>query len=104
MYYHDVETGLKLHEFDFQDRLLKCKITKIVITRIQYTFQWDFPCKTKVAKGDPYFNFDCDEIFWATICHQKATLQVIPEYLSEFSVFCDTLMYIHDKNVENIIN
>ena len=57
------------------------------IHHIQYTFQWDFPCKTKVAKGDPYINSDCDEIFWATICHQKATLQVIPEYLSEFRVF-----------------
>ena len=81
MYYHEIETGLKLHEFGIQDHLLKCQITKIVITRIQYTFQWDFPCKTKVAKGDvPYINSDFDEIFWATICHQKATLQVIPVY------------------------
>ena len=46
-----------------------------------------FPYKTKVAKGDPYINSDCDGIFWVTICHQKATLQAIPEYLSEFRVF-----------------
>ena len=54
-------------------------MTKIVITRIQYTFQWDFPSKTKVAKGDPYINSDCDEIF-GPICHQKAFLQAIPDY------------------------
>ena len=53
MYYHEIETVLRLHEFGIHDRLLKCQITKIVITRIQYTFQWDFPCKTKVAMGDP---------------------------------------------------
>ena len=82
---------LRLHEFGIHDRLLKCQITKIVITRIQYTFQLDFLWKTKVAEGDPYINSDCDEIFWVTICHQKATLQAIPEYLLEFRVFCATL-------------
>ena len=87
MYYHEIETILRLHEFGIHDRLLRCQITKIVITRIQYTFQWDFPCKTKVAKGDPYINSYCDEIFWATICRQKATLQAIPESSSEFRVF-----------------
>ena len=61
-------------------------MTKIVITRIQFTFQLDFPWKTKVAKGDPYINSDCDEIFRATICHQKAILHAIPEYFSEFYV------------------
>ena len=83
MYYHEIETTLKLHEFVIQDRLLKCQITKVVITRILFTFQWNFPCKTKFAKGDP----DCDEILWATICHQKATLQEISEYLSDFVFF-----------------
>ena len=91
MYYHEIETVLRLHEFGIHDRLLKCQITKIVITRIQ----WDFPCKTKVAKGDPYINYDCNEIFGATICHQKATLQAIPQYLSEFRVFCATLIDIY---------
>ena len=90
MYYHEIKTILTLHEFDIIDRLLKCQMTKIVITRIQYTFQWYFPCETKVAKCDPYINSDCDQIFWITICHQKATLQAIPEYLSEFRVFCAT--------------
>ena len=98
MYYHEIKTILRLHEFDIHERLLKCKMTKVVITRIQYTFQWDFPSKTKVAKGDPYINSDCDENFWAIICHQKATLQAIPEYLSEFRVFCATLISMHLTN------
>ena len=89
MYYHEIKTIVRLHEFGIHDRLLKSQITKIVITRIQYTFQWDFLCKTKVAKDDPYINSDCDEIFGATICHQKTTLQA--EYSSEFRVFCATL-------------
>ena len=92
MYYHEIKTIVRLHEFGIHDRLLKCQITKIVITRIQYTFQGNFSCKTKFAKGDPYMNSDCDENFRSTICHQKATLQVIPEYLSEFRVFCATLI------------
>ena len=77
MYYHEIETGLRLHKFGIQDRLLKCQITKIVIT--QYTFQWDFPCKTKVAKGDPYINSDC--------LSSKGKFSGDPEYLSEFRVF-----------------
>ena len=44
----------------------------------------------KVAKGDPLINYDYDYIFGATNCHQKATLVVVPEYLSEFCVFCTT--------------
>ena len=67
------------------------QITQIVITRIQYTFQWNFPRRTKIVMGYPYINFDCDDIFVATICHQKALLRVFPEYLLEFRVFCATL-------------
>ena len=63
MYYHEIKTVLRLNEFGIHDRLLICQITKIVITHIQYAFQWDFPYKTKVAKGDPYINSDCDEVF-----------------------------------------
>ena len=74
MYYHEKETILRLHEFDIHDRLFKCQMTKIVVTRIQYTFQWDFPSKTKVAKGDPYINSDCDEIFWATIFRRSQSI------------------------------
>ena len=37
MYYHGIEIWLRPHEFGIQDRLLKRQITKIVITRIQYT-------------------------------------------------------------------
>ena len=55
MCYHEIETGLRLHEFGIQDGLLKRQITKIVITRILYTFQWDFPRKTKFAMADPIF-------------------------------------------------
>ena len=81
MCYHEIETGLRLHEFGIQDGQLKRQITKIVITRILYTFQWNFTRKTKIEMGDPYINSDCDEIFVATICHQKVTLQVFPEYI-----------------------
>ena len=49
---------------------------------------------SRVAKGDPYINSDCDEIFRAIICRQKATLQVFPEYLLEFLIFCVTLLYL----------
>ena len=31
---HEIKTVLRLHEFGIHDRLLKCQITKIVITRI----------------------------------------------------------------------
>ena len=75
MSYHEIKPILRLHEFGIHDRLLQYQIIKIVITRIQHTFQWDFPYKTKVAKGDPYINFDCNEICGATICHQKATFR-----------------------------
>ena len=36
MYYHEIETGLRQHEFGIQDRLLKRQIIKYVIPRIQY--------------------------------------------------------------------
>ena len=39
MYYREIKTILRLHEFDIHYRPLKCQMTKIVITRIQYTFQ-----------------------------------------------------------------
>ena len=68
MYYHGIETELKR------------QMTKIVITRIQHAFEWDFPCKTKVKMGDHYSNSDCDEIFGAIICRQKATHQVFSDY------------------------
>ena len=58
MYYHKIETGLRPHEFGIQDRLSKRQITKIVITRIQNTFEWDFPCNIKVTMGDHYINSD----------------------------------------------
>ena len=45
--------------------------------------------------GDPYINFDSEEIFGATICQQKATLQAITEYSSEFCVFCATLIHMY---------
>ena len=45
--------------------------------------------------GDPYMNSYCDEISRAIICHQKATLQVFQEYLLEFRIICDTLLYNH---------
>ena len=35
MYYHEIETLLRLNEFDYHDRPLKCQITKIAITSIQ---------------------------------------------------------------------
>ena len=41
MYYHEIKTTLRLHEFCIHYRVLKCQITKIGVTRIQYTFQWD---------------------------------------------------------------
>ena len=45
--------------------------------------------------GDPYINSNCDEIFRAIIGRQKATLQVFPEYLLEFRIFCATLVVIY---------
>ena len=88
MYYHKIETVLRLHEFGIQDRPLRRQITKIVNTSIQYTFQWDFPLKTKVAMGGPYINSDCDVYFLGNHSSSKATIQVISKYLSEFRVFC----------------
>ena len=38
-YYHEMETVLRLHDFRIQDRLLRNRITKIVITSIQCIFQ-----------------------------------------------------------------
>ena len=80
LYYHEIKTILRLHEFCIHDRLLKCQITKIVITRIQYTFQWD--AKLKLHRVTPILTPIVMK-FWAIICQQKATFQVIPEYLSE---------------------
>ena len=39
MYYHEIETVLRLHEFGIHDSLLKYQITKIVIIRIQRHFK-----------------------------------------------------------------
>ena len=83
MYYHEIETGLKRHEFGIQDRLLRRRITKIVITRIQYIFQWDFPREPKVAMGDPYINSDCD--FFGQPFVIKSTCSDFWENLSELS-------------------
>ena len=61
----------------------------------------NFQCKTRVAMGDPYINSNCDEIFRAIICSQKATFQVLPEYLLKFRIFCATLMYTYSTSICN---
>ena len=82
MYYHEIETGLRLYEFSIQDRLLKRQITKTVITRIQYgTYQWDFPRKIKIAMGDPYINSDCDEIFFGSHLSSRGNTSGVPIYI-----------------------
>ena len=63
--------------------------------RIQYTFQWTSHAKLKLQRATATSTPIVIKVFGATICHQKATLQAIPEYLSEFRVFCATLNYIH---------
>ena len=96
MCYHEIETVLRLHEFDIHCRLLKRQITKIAITRIQYTFNGISRVKLKLrwATHIPYINSCCDEIFGQPSVIKMQRFRCSSSYYKNFVCFCATLICI----------
>ena len=100
MYHHDIETGLRLHEFGVQDRQLKRKILKIVIT-----LQWT--CQYKRLRSSTSIATPNVMKFLSNYLSSKGNSSCVPRVFIRISSFCAILQTYHiavGRPITNITN